>query len=84
MGLKELLEFELAFLAEVIEAFKVDFGEDDEDWLVLEEGLEALEKLDLFGDGIAASFRDIDEEEHAGLEVGEGSDSLHFDCASLV
>ena len=72
------LSFELGVLAEI------DLGEHNDEGLGLEQRLDRVEKADLLVDGVAASLRNVHEEQDASVEMRQGSDSLHFDRVSLI
>lgn len=68
---------------EVFRTGHIDLVDDEEDDLVGEEGLDGVEELDLGLDGVAALFREVDEVEDGGAEMGNGRDGLHLDRVHL-
>ena len=73
----------MVVLIEVLEPGEVNLGEHYEVGFVGEERLDVLEKRDLLGDGLAAGLRNVDEEKHAGLQMGQRGDGLHLDGVAL-
>lgn len=80
----ETLELVLAFSVEFVDSLQVGLGEDNNDWLVGEQGLDSGVEGDLLVDGVTAGFRRINKEQDTGLQVSQGSDGLHFDVVHLV
>jgi len=77
-------EFILVFLIQVTESLQIDLGEDENDGLVGEQGLDSFVEGDLLVNRVAAGFRDIDKVQDASLKMGQGSDRLHFNVVQLV
>mmetsp|Transcript_5471 Transcript_5471/g.9261 ORF Transcript_5471/g.9261 Transcript_5471/m.9261 type:complete len:659 (+) Transcript_5471:197-2173(+) len=71
-------------LGELLELGQVDLGEHDDQGFGQEEGLDVLEQRNLLIDGVAAGLRDVEQEEHAGVEVSQSGDGLHFDGVPLI
>ncbi|GIX61628.1 enoyl-CoA hydratase/carnithine racemase [Babesia caballi] len=67
-----------------VEGTQVDFVEDDQGGLVLEERPDGVEEGHLLLDGVAARLADVDEEEHGAVNVREGGYGSHFDGVALV
>ena len=53
---------------------EIDFGQNDHQGLVLEEGLDVLEQGDLLLNGVATGLRDIDEVQDASIQVSKSCD----------
>jgi hypothetical protein len=77
------LQLSLILSSEFLESDKIDFGHDNHQRLVLEQRLDIVEEGDLLGDGLTTGFRNINEEKNGGSQMGQSSDSLHFDGVSL-
>jgi hypothetical protein len=80
---KNLQEEILVLFIEGLETNQVDLGHHDQEGLVLEQRLDAVEEANLLTDGLSAGFRNIDKEENAGTQVGQSSDGLHFDSVAF-
>ena len=62
----------------------VDLVGDQVQRLILEQRLDVLEQLHLLRDGVAALLRDVDEVQHAAVQVRQCGDRLHFDCVAVL
>mmetsp|Transcript_35797 Transcript_35797/g.54860 ORF Transcript_35797/g.54860 Transcript_35797/m.54860 type:complete len:314 (-) Transcript_35797:574-1515(-) len=78
------LDLLLDVLFQFGELANIDFGENNNERLGLEEGLNVIEQGNLLLDGVATVLRDIKEEEHTGVEMSQGGNSLHLNSVSLV
>lgn len=74
----------MIFDIQLFKADQVDFGHDNNEGFILEKRLDVVEQGDLLRNGVATGFRNIDEEENAGLQVGEGGDGLHFNGVAFL
>lgn len=73
----------LYFIGERHKFDQINFSEDDHKWFGLEQGLDVLEKLNLLIDSVTTSFRNVNKEENASIQVSKSSNGLHFYCVSL-
>lgn len=69
---------------QLVQCLEVTLTEHHEERFVLEEGFDGVEEIDLLFDGVATTGRDVYEVQHTGLQVGKGSNSLHFNSVPLV
>lgn len=69
---------------QVLGLTQVDFRQNLEVRLVLEQRLQTLEKVHLSLERVPAGFRDIHEEGDTSLEMCQSCDGLHFDCVSRL
>ena len=83
-GFRERLELGLGLLVEILRPGHVDLVDDDEDQLVGEERLDALEELHLGLHGVPTLFGQVHEVEDGGAEMGDGGDGLHLDGIHLL
>jgi hypothetical protein len=74
----------LIFLVQFVEFLQIDLGEDDDDGLVGEQGLDSFIEGDLLVNRVTAGFRDIDKVQDTSLKMGQSSDGLHFNVVQLV
>lgn len=64
--------------------YQVGLVGDDQEGLVDEERLDVVVEADLLGDRVSAGLRNVDEEEDAGVQVGQRGNGLHFDRVLLL
>jgi hypothetical protein len=62
----------------------VDLVDDEDDGLVVEQGLDRVEKLALSLDGVSTLLGNVHEVEDSRSQVSEGGDRLHFNCGELL
>ena len=82
--LGETLDLLAHFLVKLSVLAQIDFGEHNDERLGLEQRLDCVKEANLLLYGVAASLRDVHEEQDAGIEMRESGHSLHFDRVSLV
>lgn len=60
--LKEIFQLSFVFLVEFFESHQIDFGHDDDQRLVLKQGLDIVEQRNLLGNGLPTALGNIDKE----------------------
>ncbi|GKT59111.1 conserved hypothetical protein [Colletotrichum tofieldiae] len=76
--LEQALELRLGRGVEVLGLDDVDLVDNNEDNLVLEQGLDALEEVDLGLDRVAALLTQVHEVQNGGAQMGDGGNGLHL------
>lgn len=71
-------------LVQFVEFLQIDLGEDDNDGLVGEQGLDSFVEGDLLVNRVTTGFRNIDKVQDTSLKMGQSSDRLHFNVVQLV
>lgn len=74
----------LLLLTEILHPLQIHLIENNQDRFVLEERFDGMIQMDLLEHRVPALLGRIHEVYHAALEVGQGSDRLHFDCVHFL
>lgn len=82
--LEDLLQLLLVLGLQVLRTADINLVNDNEHNLVGEQGLNAVEKLDLIADGVSTLLGKIHEVENSGPQVSNSGDRLHFNCVHLL
>lgn len=67
-----------------IQPQNVDLVDDEDDGLVVEQGLDRVEELALSLDSVSTLLGNVHEVEDSGSQVGEGGNRLHFNRSELL
>ena len=84
LGLEDFLELLLVLRLQIFGTADIDLVDNDVHNLVGEEGLDAVEKLDLVTDRVSTLLGKIHEVENGGAEMGNSGDRLHFNGVHLL
>ena len=69
---------------EFVQSQDVDFVDNQDDRLVVEQGLDRVEKLALSLDGVSTLLGDVHEVENGRSQMSERSDGLHLDGGEFL
>ena len=69
---------------EFVQSQDVNLVDDQDDGLVVEQGLDRVEKLALSLDGVSTLLGDVHKVEDGGSQVSERGDGLHLDGGELL
>lgn len=69
---------------ELVQSQDVDLVDDEDDGLVVEQGLDRVEELALSLDRVSTLLGNIHKVEDGGSQVSEGGDGLHLDGGELL
>jgi len=80
----DLVDKDASLGSEFIQSQDIDLVDDEDDGLVVEQGLDGVEKLALSLDGVSTLLRNVHKVEDGGTQVGKGSDGLHLDRGKFL
>jgi hypothetical protein len=80
----DLVDEDAGLGGQFIQPQDVDLVDDEDNGLVVEQGLDRVEELALSLDGVSTLLGNVHEVEDSGSQVGEGGDRLHFDRGELL